>query len=189
MRWALEAKRWSEVLRPRLWKAFAKCEGAGMHADKLGVLRTRIKKLETKWKLVCEYRNGLALAPTAKAASVDPFKTGASGRPSAASLVEAEAERRIANGEVAPREDDLAKFSRDLAALVGRKTPQVRTGRATDEAAQHRKRSCARCGERPACRTDRALARQSRSRKSAQGDKWSFCLTAGTLWPANQERP
>jgi len=102
MRWALEAKRWSEVLRPRLWKAFAKCEGAGMHADKLGVLRTRIKKLETKWKLVCEYRNGLALAPTAKAASVDPFKTGASGRPSAASLVEAEAERRIANGEVTP---------------------------------------------------------------------------------------
>ena len=30
---------------------------------------------------------------------------------------------------------------------------------------------------------------QSRSRKSAQDDKWSFCLTAGTLWPANQERP
>jgi hypothetical protein len=30
---------------------------------------------------------------------------------------------------------------------------------------------------------------KSRSRKSAQGDKWSFCLTAGTLWPANQERP
>ena len=27
------------------------------------------------------------------------------------------------------------------------------------------------------------------SRKSAQDDKWSFCLTAGTLWPANQERP
>src|SRR5436190_14731672 len=32
-------------------------------------------------------------------------------------------------------------------------------------------------------------SKQSRSRKSAQGDKWSFCLTAGTLWPANQERP
>jgi hypothetical protein len=30
---------------------------------------------------------------------------------------------------------------------------------------------------------------QSRSRKSGQGGKWSFCLTAGTLWPANQERP
>jgi hypothetical protein len=30
---------------------------------------------------------------------------------------------------------------------------------------------------------------QSRSRKSAQDDKWSFCLTTGTLCPANQERP
>jgi hypothetical protein len=28
---------------------------------------------------------------------------------------------------------------------------------------------------------------QSWSRKSAQDDKWSFCLTAGTLCPANQE--
>jgi hypothetical protein len=38
--------------------------------------------------------------------------------------------------------------------------------------------------------SEEAAARnQSRSRKSAQGDKWSFCLTAGTLWPANQERP
>ena len=34
-----------------------------------------------------------------------------------------------------------------------------------------------------------AYVGESRSRKSAQGDKWSFCLTAGTLWPANQERP
>ena len=31
--------------------------------------------------------------------------------------------------------------------------------------------------------------RESWSRKSAQDDKWSFCLTAGTLLPANQERP
>jgi uncharacterized protein (DUF486 family) len=30
---------------------------------------------------------------------------------------------------------------------------------------------------------------QSRSRKSAQDDKWSFCLTVGTLCPSNQERP
>ena len=30
---------------------------------------------------------------------------------------------------------------------------------------------------------------ESRSRKSAQDAKWSFCLTAGTLCPANQERP
>ena len=29
---------------------------------------------------------------------------------------------------------------------------------------------------------------ESRPRESEQGDKWSFCLTAGTLCPANQER-
>src|SRR5438874_12773413 len=29
---------------------------------------------------------------------------------------------------------------------------------------------------------------QSWPRKSEQDDKWSFCLTAGRLWPANQER-
>jgi hypothetical protein len=34
----------------------------------------------------------------------------------------------------------------------------------------------------------RALVDQSRLRESAQGDKWSFCLTAGKIWPANQER-
>src|SRR5665213_1236481 len=28
---------------------------------------------------------------------------------------------------------------------------------------------------------------ESRSRKSAQDDKWSFCLTVGTLCPTNQE--
>jgi hypothetical protein len=30
---------------------------------------------------------------------------------------------------------------------------------------------------------------ESRPRKSAQDDKWSFCLTVGTLCPTNQERP
>ena len=35
----------------------------------------------------------------------------------------------------------------------------------------------------------KADAWESRSRKSGQDDKWSFCLTAGTLCPANQERP
>ncbi len=30
--------------------------------------------------------------------------------------------------------------------------------------------------------------KKSRLRKSAQADKWSFCLTAGTLCPADQER-
>src|SRR3954468_13547333 len=29
---------------------------------------------------------------------------------------------------------------------------------------------------------------ESRTRESERGDKWSFCLTAGTLCPANQER-
>ena len=33
------------------------------------------------------------------------------------------------------------------------------------------------------------LSIESRFRKSAQDDKWSFCLTVGTLCPANQERP
>ncbi len=37
--------------------------------------------------------------------------------------------------------------------------------------------------------SSQTIRRQSRSRKSAQDDRWSFCLTAGTLWPANQERP
>jgi putative ABC transport system substrate-binding protein len=32
------------------------------------------------------------------------------------------------------------------------------------------------------------ISDESRSRKSAQDDKWSFCLTAGTLCPTNQER-
>jgi hypothetical protein len=30
---------------------------------------------------------------------------------------------------------------------------------------------------------------KSRPQESAQGDKWSFCLTAGTLCPSNQEKP
>jgi hypothetical protein len=33
------------------------------------------------------------------------------------------------------------------------------------------------------------LKRQKWLRNFAQGDKWNFCLTAGTLVPANQERP
>jgi hypothetical protein len=30
---------------------------------------------------------------------------------------------------------------------------------------------------------------ERRLRNFAQGDKWNFCLTTGTLVPANQERP
>ena len=37
---------------------------------------------------------------------------------------------------------------------------------------------------------ERAVAEgESWPRKSAQEDRWSFCLTAGTLCPANQEIP
>jgi hypothetical protein len=53
-RWAYEAGRWSEFVRPALDKAFAKCERAGMHT---GDLRTRIKRLDTEYKLVCELRD------------------------------------------------------------------------------------------------------------------------------------
>ena len=31
-------------------------------------------------------------------------------------------------------------------------------------------------------------AKESRPQEFEQDDKWSFCLTAGTLCPANQER-
>jgi hypothetical protein len=34
----------------------------------------------------------------------------------------------------------------------------------------------------------RIVSIESWSRKSEQDDKWSFCLIAGTLCPANQER-
>jgi hypothetical protein len=33
------------------------------------------------------------------------------------------------------------------------------------------------------------LRTESRPQESAQGDKWSFCLTAGTLLPSSQEKP
>jgi hypothetical protein len=34
-----------------------------------------------------------------------------------------------------------------------------------------------------------SLAKEKWLRNFAQDDKWNFCLTAGTLVPANQERP
>jgi hypothetical protein len=40
-----------------------------------------------------------------------------------------------------------------------------------------------------ACPGSASVFKESRFRKSAQDDKWSFCLTVGTLCPANQERP
>ena len=82
-RWTGETERWSKVWWPQLEAALAECGQAGMHAGKIRGARTWIKK---DWELVCEYRKSLALAPTAMAASVDPFKTGAPGRPTAMHL-------------------------------------------------------------------------------------------------------
>jgi hypothetical protein len=42
--------------------------------------------------------------------------------------------------------------------------------------------------KRFAAPADPSARKESRLRKSAQDDKWSFCLTAGTLCPTNQER-
>ena len=39
----------------------------------------------------------------------------------------------------------------------------------------------------PECLED-WIGEESRPQESEQDDKWSFCLTAGTLCPANQER-
>jgi hypothetical protein len=44
-------------------------------------------------------------------AEVDPFRTGAAGRPTASHLVVAEAKRRIEEGEVKPREGGLNDFA------------------------------------------------------------------------------
>ena len=41
----------------------------------------------------------------------------------------------------------------------------------------------------PLLTNSRSVELESRLQESAQDDKWSFCLTAGTLCPANQERP
>jgi hypothetical protein len=46
--------------------------------------------------------------------TVDPFRTGAPGRPTAENLIYAEAERRISSGEVVPKPRGLARFARDL---------------------------------------------------------------------------
>jgi hypothetical protein len=110
-RWAYETGRWSEFVRPGLDKAFVQCERAGMHA---GDLRERIETLDAEYRLVCKLRNDISSKSATPA--VDPCKTGAPGRPNATHIVIAEAERRIASGEVIPKPNERAKFSRDLAA-------------------------------------------------------------------------
>jgi hypothetical protein len=44
-------------------------------------------------------------------------------------------------------------------------------------------------GDKFTTKVDISGNEQSWPRKSGQDAKWSFCLTAGTLCPANQERP
>lgn len=46
--------------------------------------------------------------------AIDPFRTGAPGRPTAADAIFAEAKRRISSGKVVPRQRGLARFARDL---------------------------------------------------------------------------
>jgi hypothetical protein len=55
-----------------------------------------------------------ALAQVVEPPTVDPFRTGAAGRPTAAYMIRAEAERRISSGEVVPQPRGLARFARDL---------------------------------------------------------------------------
>jgi hypothetical protein len=46
--------------------------------------------------------------------TVDPFRTGAPGRPSAAHFIVAEAKRRISSGQIVRQPRGLARFARDL---------------------------------------------------------------------------
>jgi hypothetical protein len=46
--------------------------------------------------------------------AIDPFRTGAPGRPPAAEAIYAEAKRRISSGEVDPQPGGLTRFARDL---------------------------------------------------------------------------
>jgi hypothetical protein len=46
--------------------------------------------------------------------AIDPFRTGAPGRPPAAEAIYAEAKRRISSGDVVPQPRGLARFARDL---------------------------------------------------------------------------
>jgi hypothetical protein len=66
-------------------------------------------------------------------------------------------------------------------ALMSSYAPSSQFSPGIDHARLH---GCGRQSENLRSFTDR----QSWSRKSEQDDKWSFCLIAGTLCPANQER-
>jgi hypothetical protein len=92
--------------------------------------RSRATRRESTTKSIFEYVNivghrddVLALwppntkAPVAQVVeppTVDPFRTGAPGRPTAAGAICSEAERRISSGEVVSQPRGLARFARDL---------------------------------------------------------------------------
>jgi hypothetical protein len=92
--------------------------------------RSRATKRESSTNSLFEYLNiighrddALALWPLdsnasveqiVEARTVDPFRTGAPGRPSAAGAIRAEIERRLSSGEVVPQPRGLARFARDL---------------------------------------------------------------------------
>ena len=46
---------------------------------------------------------------------VEPFRTGAPGRPTAMHHIETEAKRRVKDGEVTPKTGELTKFAKELA--------------------------------------------------------------------------
>jgi hypothetical protein len=53
----------------------------------------------------------LKVAPTSVASGLDPFRTGAAGKPTAADFIRTEVQRRIVAGEVVPKRGDLEGYS------------------------------------------------------------------------------
>jgi hypothetical protein len=75
--------------------------------------------------------------------AVDPFRTGAPGRPTSADAIYTEAERRISSGEVVPQ-----PRGRPLR-LVGSRAAEILPARARDEGGHHRKQSSRSLAEIP----------------------------------------
>jgi hypothetical protein len=87
-------------------------------------------------RAICWRRRPPASPDPEDSASPDLFRTGAAGRPTAAHLVLAEAERRIANKEVTPTPGGLTVFSEELADWWDKKRksfephgPEMKAGR------------------------------------------------------------
>ncbi len=56
----------------------------------------------------------LSVEPRVEPPAVDPFRSGAPGRPSAKEVILREAERKLSSGEVVARPRTLAHFAREL---------------------------------------------------------------------------